>query len=199
MSRLDGDTLHVLRARRGGLVTRFHNRPLSPQENVAEHTYGVLVLVDVLSDYNPSPQLLRAALYHDVAEQVTGDIPWPTKRYSPELSDHGKVLEKSFHEDSGFPLGLDDPRDEAILKYADMIDLLFKCYESKLAGNSLLRDVFFNGLKYVRGLPEVPGVTERAMNLVNKLVSEFADEHLGDMNLYAESLVEVYRLGGLPK
>lgn len=188
---------HVFLARRAGAIIRFHNRPLAPKENVAEHTYGVLVLVDLLSAGRPSVTLLQAALYHDAAEQVTGDIPHPVKKHYIGIDRSADEAERKFfnHYPTLVYKAELNEREQYILSCADMLDLLFKVYEAKLGGNNLLRDVFFTGRDHIHLLTANPpddceDVTEKTLALLNKLTPDFTDEHLGDVNLYGDSLVE---------
>lgn len=62
----------------------------SRQQTIAEHTCGVLVLLDrAASESGLSPEkhlaLLRHALYHDAFEVVSGDMPGSFKRNNAEI------------------------------------------------------------------------------------------------------------------
>src|SRR5688500_16871066 len=72
----------------GGNVKRFHNEMTSFENLVATHSWGVAMLCDVLTGHEPSVNLLRWAMYHDLAEQVTGDVPYTAKKRFPTLGSY---------------------------------------------------------------------------------------------------------------
>lgn len=124
---------------RGGQVRRFHVHPTVRQQNVAEHTYGVVALVYVLADMRPSPELVLAALLHDTPEQVTGDVPSPTKR---EMRMNWDYIEKQIMDRFGLPTVVLSEEDKRLLKLADIMDgMLFAGREAAL-GNTALREVY---------------------------------------------------------
>lgn len=64
----------------GGRVQRYHTLDTLRTQTVAEHVYGMLSILTVLSNGMISSPLFLAALAHDAPEAITGDIPAPTKR-----------------------------------------------------------------------------------------------------------------------
>lgn len=63
-------------------VKRWHNRPVNETQTVADHSWGVALLVMMMMRQigrTPSAALLQAALLHDCAEAEIGDIPANTK------------------------------------------------------------------------------------------------------------------------
>ncbi len=66
---------------------------LNEVENVAEHTLDTAVISMLLTDLFrkngfeiDGEKILRAALIHDIEESVLTDIPYPCKKYLPDLS-----------------------------------------------------------------------------------------------------------------
>jgi putative hydrolase of HD superfamily len=63
-------------------------RGVWPGESVADHSYGMAVTALVLADLVEEPvdreRLLVMALIHDLAETITGDVPYPAGRFFPE-------------------------------------------------------------------------------------------------------------------
>jgi 5'-deoxynucleotidase len=65
-------------------------------ENVAEHSFHVAILAHALCTiaetvYHkdvPTDRIVAAALFHDVAEVLTGDIPTPVKHHNPDILHH---------------------------------------------------------------------------------------------------------------
>jgi 5'-deoxynucleotidase YfbR-like HD superfamily hydrolase len=62
----------------GGQVRRFHTTATLKDVTTGQHQYTTAWLCYLLADV-PSLNLVMAALVHDTAEQVEGDIPMPTK------------------------------------------------------------------------------------------------------------------------
>lgn len=126
------------------------------QENIQEHSHMVAVLAHALAvirrdvfggQIDPGAAAV-AALYHDAAEILTGDLPTPVKYYNPEIRDAYKqveavsadrltallpqVLQGEFR-----PLLREetDPDTHALVKAADKLAAYIKCLEELRAGN----------------------------------------------------------------
>lgn len=65
-----------------GGTRRYHNRPKLNQ-NVREHSWGVALIISILHP-NPSQNLLKAALFHDLHENKYSDLLAPLKNDFPE-------------------------------------------------------------------------------------------------------------------
>lgn len=75
-----------------GQTIRYHAQPEIKSQTVAEHAWGVAVLI--LQFYpESSKELLAAAIVHDCGEAGVGDIPSPTKAKAPGLRDAIHFLE----------------------------------------------------------------------------------------------------------
>jgi 5'-deoxynucleotidase YfbR-like HD superfamily hydrolase len=107
---------------RAGYVTRWHATPEVPAETVGQHHAATAALCLWLTDSKASAALLSWALLHDTHEIITGDIPGPVKRASPELSAALSALEVVAEE--GLGLGIPyriEPREHGILGLADKL------------------------------------------------------------------------------
>lgn len=137
-------------ARRAGRVNRYHQHTLLRSENVAEHTFGLLNLLMVMTDQQITAKLLLAAIKHDMGEYVSGDIPSPVKHnlpvegqmYIDALEDFG-VTEIHANEE-----GLSE-WEALLLKSCDLLDGLLKCVEEKRMGNYTIESI---GEKYAEML-----------------------------------------------
>ena len=79
-------------------VIRYNNQFMLRQENVAEHSYMVSAITEMIcSGLNVDPkthlEALRYSIIHDVPEAHTGDIIASTKSYLPTLSGDLSELE----------------------------------------------------------------------------------------------------------
>lgn len=70
--------------REASLVERCHTLPHTGSYNLGVHQYGVATLCHLLWPDNHA--LTVAALYHDVPERWTGDVPSQVIRDNPELA-----------------------------------------------------------------------------------------------------------------
>lgn len=139
--------------RRGGSVRRFHTVPTLHENSVAEHSFGVAWLLYLLTGGSPSAELLLAGLSHDLAEQVTGDIPGPAKRLFG-LRGTFSDIEKNILDGQDLwtnAAGLSEA-DSRILKMADCMDGMLYCWEERRYGNKNVDEAFHNYSAYVSDL-----------------------------------------------
>lgn len=153
----------VMLYRDAGAVKRYHTVRMLRQQDLASHSFGVLMLIKTI-DPNCSKNLLLAALHHDLPELITGDIPAPAKRASADLSVRLEELEKGtapLHQDFGLM-----PVEEALLKWCDTFELVLHCTEEYLMGNNYAKAPLTKGLSWCNG--------DRARNVLD----EFAAVHV---------------------
>lgn len=126
-------------------------------ENIAEHSLEVGMIAHALAvinniyfqgDIEPN-QVAVAAMYHDVPEIITGDLPTPVKYFAPEIRDAYKTVEETAIEKliSSLPMEMqpvfenvisEDARTyecHKLVKAADKISALIKCVEERRMGN----------------------------------------------------------------
>ena len=93
--------------------------------------------------------VLSAALYHDLSETVTGDMPTPVKYYRPEMREIYGALEENTKERllMTLPTALreayapiikanEDTEEHRIVKAADRLSAYIKCLEEVKCGNT---------------------------------------------------------------
>lgn len=128
--------------RDAGNVKRYHTKCTLRQQTVAEHTFGVLMLVKQVAEYDSelyNCRFVEAVLHHDLPELMTGDIPAPIKRAHPQL---GPLLDDI--EEGLAPLCISvmlTSDQEALLKWADKMELVLWCLEELEMGNTQVRDM----------------------------------------------------------
>jgi len=139
-------------------ITRWALMRNTRPENICEHSYDVAVLTHALATlentrFGGDVQVEKAvmiALYHDVPEILTGDMPTPIKYVSPVMRDAYKQVESSAI-DSILGLLPDDLRpqygalfspdndlatEKRFVKAADKLSALIKCEEELKQGNT---------------------------------------------------------------
>ena len=138
-------------------INRWGLMRATRQENLAEHTAETAQLAHLLAliaarqfEAQVAPERVAvAALYHDAAEILTGDLPTPVKYSSALLKDAYKALEREAEQQLAAlaPPEIRAPlaeaigaaalteRERQILKAADRLSALIKCVEERQSGN----------------------------------------------------------------
>lgn len=155
-------------------------------ENIAEHSLETAIITHLLCElrnrrFGGSVDVSKAvltAVYHDVPEIITGDLPTPVKYYDPEIKSAYKRVEEAAAEklEDSLPEDLRpayapllresaDSEIAALVKAADKLSALIKCIEERRSGNEDFAEAERSTLAAVR-----------AMNL--KEAEVFIDEFL---------------------
>ena len=139
------------------LIDRWALMRNTSKENIAEHSHNVAVIAHALCTIGnkkfcksyDAERCAVLALYHDLTEVITGDMPTPVKYYNSEIQGVYKDIEKAagerllamlpdeFKEDYQ-PFFIHKKEDKElwkIVKAADKIDALIKCIEECRMGN----------------------------------------------------------------
>ena len=124
----------------GGDVKRFHSMRTIFTETVGHHSHSVGCLVMLLVE-EPSAALLKAALLHDMGEQVTGDIPSPAKLILG-IKEHVSLAESAFMSNHGFPMPELTEAETKALKMADLASGALFCLAEMQAGNMRMEETF---------------------------------------------------------
>ena len=116
------------------------------------HVAGVVVILLHLLP-RASHKLVLAALYHDVAECHTGDLPAPLAKVSPLVKEEFQRMEREFHRELGVPWSGDlTPGDHCRLKCADYLELYVTCIRQPAISAQRVAD---------RGREKVVGFVQR--------------------------------------
>ncbi len=137
-------------------IKRWQLMRQNDEENVAEHSFEVAILAhalaiirrDILQLPCPDPSaVLEVALFHDVSECLTGDLPTPVKYYNQELQDAYQALEKQAEQrlirllpaelQATYQEALqpEDPELCRLVKLADTLSAYLKAREEVASGN----------------------------------------------------------------
>ena len=167
-------------------ITRWGLMRNSFSENIQEHSHQVAVLAhalalirrDILKLEGPDPDRCAvAALYHDVTETITGDMPTPIKYHNPEIKNAYKQVERIASErllsmmpeqlrESYQPLIMEeDLQVKPIVKAADKLSAYIKCVEEQKAGNADFDSAAEQTLASIRGMnmPELTWFVEHCL------------------------------------
>lgn len=137
------------------LINRWSLMRNTQPENDAEHSLQVAMIAHAIAligknkygrDVDPE-HVLALAVYHDVTEVMTGDLPTPVKYYSGELRNAYRQMEDmaadrlltmlpdNLQGEFDPYLKQSDGVEHQIVKAADRIAAWIKCAEEKRAGN----------------------------------------------------------------
>ena len=127
-------------------------------ENISEHSLEVAFIAHVLAlirnkrfGGNVSPERCALlAMYHDVTEIITGDLPTPIKYYSHQIKGtYDEIEQKAKNtlvsylpddlKEDFEPLFCKTPQEEeawTLVKAADKLSALIKCLEERQMGNT---------------------------------------------------------------
>jgi len=132
--------------REGGAVKRWHTVTNVKEQTVAAHSWGVASIVLDLWP-NCSNNLIRAALWHDIAELRTGDIPAPIKWEDKEFALACHNIEQRVQEQ--FDLFEELTKEEQThLKMADILELMWYCVDEIKLGNERFKEILLVGAKH---------------------------------------------------
>ena len=123
----------LIKIRKGGDVKRFHTVTMHREHLVSSHSWGVATLLLYIYP-QASRELIMSALWHDVAEAHTGDMPATTKWANPVLAAALAEVEARANTDLGLDVELSED-DTRMLKFADMAELILSCMQEYELGN----------------------------------------------------------------
>ena len=146
----------------------------SRRENLTEHCFETAAIAHALAiignkyfgkEYD-AEHILCLAMYHDICEVYTGDLPTPVKYFNDEMRESYRKIESASAQKllSKLPCELrDEYRDLvtqtadsdslALVKAADKISALIKCTEEINCGNPEFRTAYESTKKAVEALP----------------------------------------------
>ncbi len=116
-----------------GDVVRFHSHAGIDKQKNAEHQWGVALIVQHIYP-DCSKDLLLAAMTHDAAEYLTGDVPFPVKKEHSDLALLLRDIEKAWEIDNGVYFSLKD-EEKLILKMGDTLEGMWFCIHQVRMGN----------------------------------------------------------------
>lgn len=144
------------------------------EETDMEHSFQVayvahalaLIRNEMFGGTVETGQVLAIALYHDLSETITGDMPTPVKYFNPEIKQVYHSLERNADEKllATLPSELRTPYTACLLpdtkseeyrlvKAADKISAYLKCLEEMKSGNTEFRRAMESKEKELRADP----------------------------------------------
>lgn len=157
----------------GGASKRYHTVDTLRTQDIAAHSFGVAWLCELLTQGKASKNLIMAALAHDLAEYLVGDVPSPTKR-ALGLSEllHEHEYEHLKRADLTYEEKLSSV-EVKILKLADCMEGMLFCVRERAQGNKSIFIVYERFMSYIEDMLQ-NGVERDTFNLINKAWEAFA-------------------------
>lgn len=145
-------------------VTRYNNRPQHFPESVAEHSFYVsyftLIICELLEKkkmHVSKEKALKMAIIHDAEEGYSGDILNPFKHYNEKVYQAIKEVDRELIKEVFLDLpeslrvefintwseeSKGETAEAQIVKVADKLSLLSKCFEEIQAGNNYFEEIY---------------------------------------------------------
>jgi len=153
----------------GSEVTRYHTVTTLVKETVGHHSHGVAILVLML-DPSASRDVLLAALFHDLSEHLTGDIPSPAKR-EYGIGDQVNELEERMMLEAGIVIPKLSPQDQRTLKLADIAHGALYCCREMSMGNRRMKDIYARYIGYAEQMM-LRGRERELFNIIKEKCNE---------------------------
>jgi 5'-deoxynucleotidase YfbR-like HD superfamily hydrolase len=157
-----------------GGVLRFHAVPGMTKQTVAEHSWGVaVILIQILPEACGS--VLRHALFHDIAEVETGDIPHPFKQKHLVINDYIKQEELNVFARYGIRQEWLTDRETHAIKIADCLDGMTYCVNRFQAGERAAAQPFETWMAFLEAykpLETFPKAVEYLDHLKSEMLYE---------------------------
>lgn len=173
----------------------MHN---SRYENLSEHSFEVAYIANALANIEnkcfggsfDAEKITTAALFHDCAEIITGDLPTPVKYKHSAITGAYSQVEKNAKDTllSGVTpqlydtyksyLNYEDTEYYPVIKAADKLSALIKCREELAIGNSDFKSAEKTILKSLDGseLKSVGYFMENILPLYSKTLDELSKD-----------------------
>jgi 5'-deoxynucleotidase YfbR-like HD superfamily hydrolase len=161
----------LYKLREAASVERFHTARTLRRQSVGEHSFNVAMIIQAIAP-GVRKNALLGALYHDLPEIATGDIPAPVKWANPTLRAVLGRIENETKKGLGLEVELSDA-EVHILQWADMFELLLWAYEEYNMGNQFALQLIDRARDY---LDELGHPTIAARILINDLDRELNPE-----------------------
>lgn len=101
---------------------------------------------------------MKAALYHDLPELITGDVPATAKWKSEALSQALTEVEQRFEKDFNLSVEISDS-EKLLLKWADMYELVQYCFDQLRLGNRNMLLIADRGVDYLAAMSYMNNTT----------------------------------------
>ena len=168
------NNMNIRNVLHSGDVVRFHNHVGIDKQKMSDHQWGVALIVQHIYP-DCSKALLVAAMTHDAAEYLTGDIPFPAKQESPALANILRTIETNWEEKNGVHFDLANEEHD-VLKMADTLEGMWYCVHQVRLGHINAKRPFRKWRAFFfTAFGRHQGDFPRAFELFNNLITEMGE------------------------
>lgn len=153
----------------GSEVSRYHTVKTLMTETVGHHSHGVAMLCIILEP-NARAELIKSALFHDLSEHQTGDIPSPAKR-EYGIGEQVSELEDRLLSEAGLEMPVLDKDEKRVLKLADIAQGALFCVKEIGLGNKSMSVVYHRYKSYAEAFV-LKGKERQLFDIIDSLYKE---------------------------
>lgn len=117
----------------GGDITRYHTVPCLRPQSIAHHSWRMAAVLHTIWP-DCRGELTKAALFHDVSERVTGDIPYNVKAAHAQLRMDLNAISTEEEKRLGIRFTLTD-EEQQVLRWLDLYEGMLYCLDELGMGN----------------------------------------------------------------
>lgn len=137
----------------GGYSTRYHTADVHNRQDIGNHSFGVAWFCELITQQRCTKDLIMAALSHDLAEHIVGDIPSPSKR-ALNIGEMLDAVEQKHLNEAGvgvYSVALNN-HEQQVLKFADCLEGMMYCIRERKIGNRNVEIIFERYMSYVKSM-----------------------------------------------
>ena len=135
----------------GGDIARYHTVPTIRPQSVAHHSWRMAAILHTVWP-DCRGELTKAALFHDVSERVTGDMPYQIKATYPTLKTLLHTVTEAEERRLGIRFDLTD-EERQVLRWLDLFEGCQYTLDEMRMGNRMVTASFFRYLELAGHTP----------------------------------------------
>lgn len=171
--------MNIIKLLESGDVERFHQCTGMTKQKLSEHQWGVALLIQKFFP-DCHKHVILAALTHDSAELVTGDIPATTKWSVPEIRSLLEKMEQEVELEWGVDFAL-SKYEKYMLKSCDMIEGMRYCLKRTTCGELRASIPFYAWYNHICEYEMIDNVYQLDMieNMRKEMEKLVGDKYVG--------------------
>ena len=124
-------------------VKRWHVYPVLRQQNIGEHSFNIMQIMDTIFHTHPQYlRLLRGAMHHDMGEIQSGDIPYGAKKSLPNSCKKAiEEIETDACRSMRIELPLLTQEEQDIIKFCDLAEMWLFSLQELCMGNRMAQPI----------------------------------------------------------
>ena len=164
----------------GGAITRYHTKQVLRPQTVQSHSWRMAAILQVVWP-DASADMIRATLFHDVSERVTGDMPSPVKWNNPVLKKELNRITNQEEERLNIRFDL-TAEEQQLLKWLDSLEGALYCLDEVQMGNRKLRSTFQRYVTAIGDLRIIKDVDNDRRTIMAALLAHTTASYNGIFN-----------------